>query len=249
MINFYFLSSLPRSGNTLLGSLINQNPCIKMSANSILTDALYNLELLKESEIYRNFPDEKSLNNLSQGLFDNYYKDWNSTHIIDRGPWGTPDNLMCLKKIYKNPKFIILHRPLLECLASMVLAEKSKNIEKRCHSLMYHHGGAGYGSGIIMHYLISIKNIIKNKLNYKIVKYDDLVNNPKAFLKDLGEYLHVDIQLKKLKQFEANGIKYNDDVLGYSLHKIRTDSISKRKYSYKNVLPQSIINIYKDLDI
>ena len=249
MINFYFLSSLPRSGNTLLGSLINQNNYIRMSANSILTDVLYNLELLKESEIYKNFPDEKSLNNIGKNLFDNYYKDWNSTHIIDRGPWGTPDNLMCLKKVYKNPKFIILHRPLLECLASMILAEKPKDVEKRCHSLMYHHGGAGYGSGIMMHYLMSTKNIIKNKLDYKIIKYDDLVNNPKTFLKDLGEYLHADIQLKKLKQFQINGIKYNDNVLGYELHKIRTDSISKKKYSYRDVLPQSIVNCYKGLDI
>jgi len=61
--------------------------------------------------------------------------------------------------------------------------------------------------------------------------------------------LHANVELKKLRQFEVNGIKYNDDVLGYSLHTIRTDDISKRKYSYKDVLPQSIINKYKGYDI
>jgi hypothetical protein len=248
-MNFYFLSSLPRSGNTLLGAIINQNKDIKMSANTLLTDIIYNLELLKDSEIYKNFPDEQSLQNISNNVFNNYYSHWNVKTIIDRGPWGTPDNLMCLKKVYKNPKFIILHRPLLECLASMILAEKPKDVEKRCHSLMYHHGGAGYGSGIMMHYLISNKSIIDNKLNYKIFNYDDLIKNPKHFLKKLSEYVNVDLHLKPLKQFEINGIEYQDNILGYTLHKIRTNNISKRKYSYKDVLPQSIIDCYKGLDI
>ena len=248
-MNMYFLSSLPRAGNTLLGSIINQNPYVKMSANTILTDVMYNLETLKDSEIYKNFPDQKSLDNISVNVFNNYYADWRSTHVIDRGPWGTAANLKCLKKVYQKPKFIILHRPILECLASMVLAEKVKDVEKRCHSLMYHHGGAGYGSGIMMHYLISNKNIIENKEDYRIFYYDDLVNNTKLFLKELSQHLHANVELKELRQFEVNGIKYNDDVLGYSLHTIRTDDISKRKYSYKDVLPQSIINKYKGYDI
>ena len=61
--------------------------------------------------------------------------------------------------------------------------------------------------------------------------------------------MHANIELKELRQFEVNGIKYNDDVLGYSLHKIRTDAIARRKYSYKDVLPQSIIDKYKGYDI
>ena len=36
MKNYYFLCGLPRAGNTLFGSLMNQNKNVKVSAYSIL---------------------------------------------------------------------------------------------------------------------------------------------------------------------------------------------------------------------
>ena len=54
MKEYYFLTGLPRSGNTLLGSLINQNPNVKLTANTIITDILYQLHLLKDYQIYKN---------------------------------------------------------------------------------------------------------------------------------------------------------------------------------------------------
>ena len=47
MKEVYFLTSLPRSGNTLLGSIINQNPNLNLTANTILTDIIYQIYLLK----------------------------------------------------------------------------------------------------------------------------------------------------------------------------------------------------------
>ena len=86
-MNIVFLSSLPRAGNTLLGSIINENNKIKLSPNSITLDILYELDRLKQKDIFKNFPKESSLNNLiKQSLFE-YYKDWNCNLILDRGPW------------------------------------------------------------------------------------------------------------------------------------------------------------------
>ena len=113
-MNFNFLCSLPRSGNTLLGSIINQNKNLNVTANTILTDVIYQLNLLKNNEIFLNFPDEKSLDNVIKNLFNNYYKDWKAKFIIDRGPWGTPDNLKLLKTIIKKPNnmlFPVLENP------------------------------------------------------------------------------------------------------------------------------------------
>ena len=58
MKKYFFLNSLPRSSNTLLGTIINQNPQVSITANTILTDVIYQLHLLKNTEIYQNFPDE-----------------------------------------------------------------------------------------------------------------------------------------------------------------------------------------------
>ena len=133
MKEYYFLTGLPRSGNTLLGSIINQNTNISLTANTILTDVFYQLHLIKDYQIYKNFPDENSFNNIIKNVFNNYYKDWKAKFIIDRGLWGTPANLQLLKTIIKKPKFIILYRPVLECLASFIKIEKPTNIELRCH--------------------------------------------------------------------------------------------------------------------
>ena len=136
MKNIYFLIGLPRAGNTLLGSLLNQNKKISLTANTLLCDVIENIEVLKNSLIFKNFPDHNSLDNVIKNIFNNYYNDWNAEHIIDRGPWGTPSNLQNLKKIINKPKFIILYRPILEILASFVKIENPKNVEDACDDFM-----------------------------------------------------------------------------------------------------------------
>jgi sulfotransferase len=245
MKEIHFLSGLPRSGNTLLGSIINQNNKLNITANTILTDVILQLNLLKDYKIYKNFTDEKSLNNIIKNVFNNYYKDWKADFIIDRGLWGTPANLYLLKSIIKKPKFIILYRPVLECLASFIKIEKPINIETRCHELMEINGMIGKS-------LWSIKNIIKEKENYIIINYLDLLKNTKKQINKIYEFLNIENfnhKLKNIKQFSVNDIKYNDDVLNVPLHKIRTNEIKLNKYSIKDYLPFNIIKQYSNLDI
>ena len=128
MKNIFFLSALPRAGNTLLGSIINQNKNIQVTANSIVTDLLWETHKIKDFENYRNFPDENSFNSVFNNIINNYYSKWKANFIIDRGPWGTPANLFLLKQIIKNPKFVLLKRPVLECLASYIKLEKPVDI-------------------------------------------------------------------------------------------------------------------------
>jgi len=242
---YYFLSGLPRSGNTLLGSIINQNPKLNLTANTVLTDVLYQLHLIKDYQIYKNFPDEKSLDNIIKNIFNNYYKDWEADYIIDRGVWGTPFNLQCLKSIVKKPKFIILYRPVLECLASFIKIEKPVNVEARCHELMGN-------NEMIGKCLWSIKNLIKEKEDHIIINYLDLVKNPLKQINKIYSYLNIDSFEHKLKDFNifsANNIKYDDSVLNVPLHTIRTNKIELNKYKIEDCLPTNIIKQYSNLDI
>jgi hypothetical protein len=245
MNNIYFLTSLPRAGNTLLGSIINQSQHVRVTANTILTDVIYQLQLIKDYEIYKNFPDEKSFNNIIKNVFNNYYQNWKVDNIIDRGPWGTPDNLELLKLIIKKPKFVIIYRSVLECLASFIRIEKPINIEMRCHQLMNN-------DGIIGKNLWSIKNIIKEKENYIIINYLDLINKPSNEINKIYKFLNINPFNHKFKNFDdfsTNNIKYNDSVLSAPLHKIRTDQIQINKYKIKDYLPSNIIKQYSNLDI
>lgn len=245
MKEYYFLSGLPRSGNTLLSSIINQSQHVKLTANTILTDVFYQLHLIKDYQIYKNFPDEQSLNNIIKNVFNNYYENWKVDNIIDRGPWGTPANLEILKSIIAKPKFIILYRPVLECLASFIKIEKSTDVEERCHQLMSE-------EGIIGKYLWSIKNIIKEKENYIIIHYKNFIKNPNKEIKVIFDYLKIpftNFDLTNLKQFSTNNIGYNDSIFKAPLHTIRTDKIQLNKYNVKDYLPANIIKQYSNLNI
>ncbi len=241
----YFLCALPRAGNTLLGSLINQNLNLNITANSILPDVIYQLNILKENLIFKNFPDKSSLDNVINNVFNNYYKSWKADHIIDRGPWGTPANLSNLKKIKNKPKFVILYRPIIECLASFIRIEKPINVKERCHQLMQEEGMIGKS-------LWSIKNIIKEKEDYIIIKYPDLVEKPIKEINKIYKFLNINLfhhKFKNIDLFSVNNIKYDDSVLNAPLHEIKTDKIEFNKYKIENYLPDDIIKQYSNLDI
>jgi len=247
MKNIYFLIGLPRAGNTLLGSLLNQNKKITLTANTLLCDAIENIEVLKNSLIFKNFPDHRSLNNIVKNIFNNYYKDWNAEHIIDRGPWGTPSNLQNLKKIINKPKFIILYRPILEILASFVKIEKPENIEKACDDYMNINKNS-----ILVKNFLSVKNIIENKEEYLIIQYKNLVNNTLMEIKKIYEFINVpyaETKLINFDKFNANNVSYDDSVLNANIHEIRTDNISFSKYEIKELLSKNIIEKYSGLDI
>lgn len=246
MKEFYFLCGMPRAGNTLLGSLINQNKDVEVTANSIVASILSELYKLKESLTFKNFPDHISFNNVYKNVFKNYYNSWDKSVIIERGPWGLSGNLYLLKKIIKDPKFIILYRPILECLASFVNIHKPKNIEKYCDELM------NKEKGIIGRSLSSINNLINSKEKYIIIHYNDIIKDPTKEIKKIFSFVNLKfkkINTNKINQFSANNIYYDDSVLSASLHKLKTNKIEKSNYSVNKILPKQIIDKYSNLDI
>ena len=76
----------------------------------LLLKYIKDLFLLKRTDIFLNFSDYKSLDNVLNSVFDNYYKDWNYKYIIDRGPAGTEDNLKLVKKYFKQHKDYIFSK-------------------------------------------------------------------------------------------------------------------------------------------
>lgn len=248
----FFLVALPRSGNTLLASLLNQNPDIAATANSMTLEIMKYLFLLKQTDVFKNYPDHKSLDNVLDSVFDNYYKDWPQKIIIDRGPVMTPNNLDLIQKYFgKRFKVIVLVRDLIDVLASFVKWFENeptayvnkygkKTIEEKLWMLMNK-------DGTIAKELLAIQNSFNYKDMCHYIKYDDLVKNPKQTFIDLYQFLDeplYDHQFLNLKQFNLNGMSYDDTELGKNLHMIKTTEIKKEFNPYKDMIPQSIIDEY-----
>jgi len=251
----FFLVGLPRAGNTLLSSILNQNPKIAVTANSITIDILYRIFDLRNFSHFKNFPDHQSFNNVAHHILDLYYKDWKQTYIIDRAAWGTRTNLKNLKETRKDIKIIVLIRDFIEVLASFIrwfqkdpnnfdYKSNSKLIEEQCHYVMR--------DGIISKTILALDHLslTENKGLYHLVKYNDLVKSPERIIKGIYNYLeipHFKHRYINLDQFEVNGMKYDDNALGFQkeLHYIKTDCIKKTDYDAYSILPKTIIEKYK----
>ena len=125
MKKYHFLVGAPRSGNTVISSVLNQNSKICLTAQSPLCSILYELDKLKDrgdvGDIIGNFPDYKSYNNIIKSLFESYYSEWEQEIIFDRSPWGNPGHLKLLNKYFDFEfKFLILRRSLVEIFASFM---------------------------------------------------------------------------------------------------------------------------------
>ena len=244
--------ALPRSGNTLFASLMNQNPAVAVTANSLTFGILKEICLLKETDIFKNYPDHKSLDNVLLAVYQNYYKDWKYKYIIDRGPVMTKGNLALVSQCLQQPiKCIILWRDLLDVLASFIkwfeeepTAFPNKfgtTIEEKLLKLMSKGNAVGKS-------LTGIQNALKpeNKHMCHIIRYEDLVTEPEKCLRSIYNFLGIEYyphRYHSLDQFSINGLKYDDTIVGNNMHTIRTE-LKLEENPYKKMIPQSIIKEY-----
>ena len=254
MKDIFFLNGLPRAGNTLFSSIMNQNPDVAVTANSICADMMGELFMLKHTDIFKNFPDHKSFDNVAKSVFENYYKDWKQDYIIDRSPWGFPINLKFLKETRSNIKIIVLVRDIIEILASFIRWSQkeptsfvnqytAKTIEEKCNMLMNK-------DGQIVKELIGVKHLLDHqpKEIYYLVEYNNLIEHPKKTIDSIYKFLDIPNfkhHFTNLDQFKINGMEYNEDIVGEGLHTIKINNISKTNYDAYNIIPSTIINKYK----
>lgn len=259
MQKYYFLSGLPRAGNTLLGSLLNQNPLIGVTANSLLPEVFYNLETLKENNpAYCNCPDSASYDNISKNILQTYYSNWPQTYILDRSSWGTPYNLSILEKYCPNEiKIICLVRDVREIFQSFLYWSESN--PNNFLNAATNNGGVEQkfqfltsANSQLIKCLASVKNlstIDRNNDIHIIVDYNNLILKPTAELKRIYEFLEIPAyqhSFFNLKQFSHNNIPYDDSVLGKGLHHVHRD-IKKRKYTVQ--IPGEILKACEQLNV
>ena len=259
----------PRAGNTLLGCILNQNPRINATANSVLPEIMFSINKIKFYDTaYNNFPDESSIDNILKNLFNSYYQDWSGDFIIERGGWITPGNFSLLEKYFQDEiKIVVLVRDILDVIKSYLnLSFKDPNfyinlqyneldpttlykseVEEKCDLIMQR-------GDIVDKMLYSIKWLLDNKKQDFIhfVEYEDFMKNPKKEIKKIYKFFNIDYYnhwFTNLNQFSVNGIEYNDGVPGTAMdmHTIRTEKIGDVPYSIE--LPQSVINKYSGLEL
>ena len=247
---YFFLDGMPRAGNTLLSTILNQNPDMQTSANSLIMGLLHKINSSKSIELFTNFPDHKSLDNVMENIIPSYYKDWNYKYIIDRSNVGLGNIINILDKYLKNDlKIIVLDRKLEDIISSFIKAHKNWNlpIENQVQHLLR-------PNGQIFNGMASTKNLknpqFKNITHF--IMYEDLVNDPEQTINGIYKFLEVpkyNHYYKNLKKFSSNGLSYKEDwylpsKVTIDLHDIKTEDISFTKHEK---LPNNVLNILKSV--
>ena len=201
MKHYYFLSGIARSGSTLLGSILNQNPDIHVSPTSPLLD----LYCMTEESLHKlSHQYTFDLPNISPAihgsLHTSFYSSIPKKYIIDKHR-GWPRNIDTIRKIITpNPKVICTHRPIVENVVSFLkLANKDPNnfIDKDLLSKGVPLTTRNRAMCIWENYsadpFYSMKHGLEHNRKYMhIVKYDDIVSRPQQELEKIYKFLEID---------------------------------------------------------
>jgi len=133
---FYFLSGLPRTGSTLLSSILSQNPNIHAEGSSHVCELMwqcFNCSLNDEKNGWSNEVLEadrgETVHHILNTISNLYYSNINKPIIIEKNRnWTLPANLNLIKNfITDKPKIIVLVRPIQEIVASFVHLREKNN--------------------------------------------------------------------------------------------------------------------------
>ena len=232
-----FLSSLPRSGSTLLTSLLNQRPDVYASPTSNLCDTMGAAVQAWESNptTQAQGGTQKDLIRILKGIAKSRYSV--KATVFDKGRgWPAPGVMQTMQKVQGDVKIVATVRPIADCLASFVKIAKPDDVRDFCKNsqlaqhLMssYHTLKAGYDAA---------------PENFLFIEYDDLVKDPCTQLDRIADFVGLDRFVHSPDDVADS--KEEDDVWGIKdLHKVRK-KVKKRKYSVKNTLGAELYNFYQ----
>jgi hypothetical protein len=240
MDKMIYFASIPRSGSTLLASLLGQREDTYVSPTSNLPDILgavawqhENNPATKASQIT-----DQQLYSTMRSILESQYSDRSESVIIDKSrQWADPVIMATMEKVTGEPvKIIATVRPMAECIASFYLIDKSELPIKQWikeSELMKH---------LMVSYQILRDGYKKYPDQFCLVEYDDLIFNTQFQLDKIARFLNIpSIKFDpKIEQVEEN-----DNAWGVKdLHKLNP-VIEKADMDVRGILGDDLYRLYQ----
>jgi sulfotransferase len=205
---FYFMAGLPRSGSTLLSSILNQNPKFYSGPSSPVLSTMYAVENhLANDELYHGFPKPEQATLIISNIIRQFYSDVEQEVIIDKNRAWTVRVPYIEGYIGQKAKIIVPVRDIEEILTSMIMMIRrnpykegnsrinfideqliklniSINDDNRCEYIAGPNGILGQSLNTILE---AFKQDLDDRMHF--VEYQDLVKTPEKTLKKIYDFL------------------------------------------------------------
>lgn len=252
---FYFISGLPRSGTTLLSTILNQNPTFQASISGPL--ARFSRAVVEQSSAqggYRFQCDEQKRKKIIKGMFENYYDTPNKEVFFDTNR-GWTLLLPMLKDLYPGTKIICCVRDIKWILDSfeqlvrknpysmtpMFNGDENTNVYTRCQTLLRDDKTIGFAYNALKQAITSDeKNMIM------LVEYEQLCKQPLLTMKSLYKFINQPYYDHDFNDVESSYDEFDQDVNLAGLHTTRK---SVQWIERPTILPPDIIGHVKNMEV
>ena len=233
----HFLSSLPRSGSTLLASLLNQNPDVFASNTSNLCELMGAVidawQSARSTVAQGDTPNE--LYSLLRGLSGARYPSTNINFDKGRG-WCAPHVISVMKEVQDEVKIVSTVRPVADCMASFAKISNTVDITSFCKT-----------NPLSRHLTETYRSLKEGYELYPdcflFIEYDDLVVDPQRQLDRVHEFIGIDKFAYDFENVRDSGEQ--DEAWGIpGLHDVR-QQVGKNHYSAKGILGKKLYDFYQ----
>lgn len=266
MKTFFFMAGLPRSGATVLSTILNQNPDFYVPPASPMFRMYLRLANCHEELENVDFLRNDDIANVYYTMSHNFYAKYDAKYIIDKNlNWVSPLGVEIISKfINQNVKIICPVRPIAEILTSFDTIINANDIS-RSNPMDQQVVSTSFPDKSLADrradYLMQPNNDIYNSINWMtniwksefksimhIIDYNDFVAKPKETLSALYDFLEIEKFEHSFDNIEDKlGIK-QDSVTGiYDLHKVYP-KLERRSVDPTKVLLPETIERYSGLE-
>lgn len=264
---YYFMAGLPRSGSTLLSSLLNQNPNLYSGPSSPVLSTMFVIENhLLQDELYHGYPKPDQMNAMIGDVINHFYSDVEQPVIIDKNrAWVA--RVPYIEQYIKQPaKIICPVRDIEEVLTSMITMIRRNpykegnprinfideqlvklnipiNDDNRCEYIAGPDGILGQSLNAIME---GINAGFGDRFHY--VEYKDLVEKPQETLNKIYEFLGEEPYQHTFDNLANSNRERDMETYGLEdMHEVRSELKSTSKDPTK-VLSTYVLNKCKGMD-
>ena len=216
-----FLSGLPRSGSTLLSSILSENPLIHAEGNSAVCQLMWDMSVSCEFHCQEQLKANGRLDtqeHLIREIPNIYYQNTSRPIVVDKcRSWTLEPNVQMIRKyICPDPKIIVLTRPIDEIVQSFIRLGKENNKVFSSRELL------SPGSEPIMRSLNGVDWAKKNNSGeFLFIEYSDLVSYANEVIASIYSFCGWDYFEHDLSNI-VNRFPENDDVYGMQgMHEVR----------------------------